>query len=159
GARPHPENAGAPRQQQDADGADPRHQPEDPPQQAPPVRSLTMRLGIRAKEAVAVTVLTFVMVAATTIIHLSQLSRVVVQEASRQAARVARQISAQTSRALARAPGAAPLETLRGDRELRGLLEASVGYSPSLLFALVADPGERAILHSDPSQEGAPAAR
>ena len=117
-----------------------------------------MRLGIRAKEAVAVTLLTFLIVAATTVIHLSQLSRVVVQEASRQADLVARQIYAQTSRALSRAPGTAPLEALRRDPELQSLLDASVGYSPYLLFALIADRVGKIILHTERGQEGAPAA-
>src|SRR6266851_442833 len=117
-----------------------------------------MRLGIRVKEAVAVTLLTFLIVAATTAIHLSQLSRVVVQEASRQADLVARQIYAQTSRALSRAPGTDPLETLRRDRELRSLLDASVGYSPYLLFALIADPVGKTVLHTEGKQEGVPAA-
>jgi hypothetical protein len=97
-------------------------------------------------------------VAATTAIHLSQLSRVVVQESSRQADLVARQIYAQTSRALSRAPGAAPLEALRGDRDLRSLLDASVGYSPYLLFALIADRAGQTILHTERGQEDAPAA-
>ena len=48
-----------------------------------------MRLGIRGKEAVAVTLLALLIVATTTLIHLSQLSRVVVQEALRQAELVA----------------------------------------------------------------------
>jgi len=117
-----------------------------------------MRLGIRVKEAVAVTLLTFLIVAATTAIHLSQLSRVVVQEASRQADLVARQIYAQTSRALSRAPGTDPLEALRRDRELRSLLDASVGYSPYLLFALIADPAGKTVLHTEGKQEGVPAA-
>jgi signal transduction histidine kinase len=117
-----------------------------------------MRVGIRIKEAVAVTLLTFMIVAATTAIHLSQLSRVVVQESLRQADLVARQIYAQTSRALSRAPGTAPLEALRGDRDLRSLLDASVGYSPYLLFALIADRMGQTILHTERDQEDAPAA-
>ncbi len=116
-----------------------------------------MRLGIRTKEAVAVTLLTFLIVATTTLIHLSQISRVVVHEASRQADLVAKQIYAQTSRALSRAPGANPLETLRRDRELRHLLDASVGYSPHLLFALIADRAGKTILHTERGKEGAAA--
>ncbi|HEV8440617.1 MAG TPA: ATP-binding protein [Methylomirabilota bacterium] len=114
-----------------------------------------MRLGIRIKEAVVVTLLTFLIVATTSLIHLSQLSRVVAQEASRQADLVAKQIYAQTSRALSRAPRANPVEVLRRDRELRGLLDASVGYSPHLLFALIADHTGKTILHTEREKEGA----
>ena len=113
-----------------------------------------MRLGIRTKEAVALTLLTSLVVAATTLIYLSQLSRVVVQEASRQAELISRQIYAQTSRALSRAPGSRPQEALRRDRELRGLLDASVGYSPDLLYALIADRAGRTILHTEHAKEG-----
>ena len=38
-----------------------------------------MRFGIRSKDAVAVTLLTFLVVATTTMVHISQLTRVVVQ--------------------------------------------------------------------------------
>src|SRR6266545_1114770 len=114
----------------------------------------SMRLGIRTKEAVALTLLTSLVVAATTLIYLSQLSRVVVQEASRQAELISRQIYAQTSRALSRAPGSRPQEALRRDRELRGLLDASVGYSPDLLYALIADRAGRTILHTEHAKEG-----
>ncbi len=98
-----------------------------------------MRLGIRIKEALAVTLLALLIVATTTVIHLSQLSRVVVAEALHQAQLISRQIYAQTSQALARNPRVQPLEALKGDRELRGLLDASVGYSPDLVYALIAD--------------------
>ena len=116
-----------------------------------------MRFGIRIQEALAVTVLTLVIVLTATLIHLSQLSRVVVQEASRQADLVSKQIYAQSSRAVSRAGGANPLEVLRRDRELRSLLDASVGYSPHLLFALIADPSGNIVLHTERDKEGAPA--
>ena len=67
-----------------------------------------MRFGIRSKDAVAVTLLTFLVVATTTMVHISQLTRVVVQEASGQAQLVAKQIYAQIGQALTRAPGRPP---------------------------------------------------
>lgn len=114
-----------------------------------------MRFGLKTKEALAVTLLTFLVVATTTVIHLVQLTRVVVQEAARQADLIARQIYAQTGRSLARAQGGNPRQVLRGDRDLRSLLEASVGYSPHLLYALIADRDGRGILHSERAKEGA----
>lgn len=113
-----------------------------------------MRFGIRGKEAVVITLLTFLVVATTTFIHLSQLSRVVVQEALRQAQLIARQMYAQSSRSLSNAPGRNPSEALRSDRELRSLLEASVGYSPHLLYALIADQKGTMIFHSERLREG-----
>ncbi len=114
-----------------------------------------MRLGIRGKEAVAVTLLALLIVATTTLIHLSQLSRVVVQEALRQAELISRQIYAQTSRTLARTPASHPQEALKRDPELRALLEASVGYSPHLVYALITDHTGRTILHTEREKEGA----
>src|SRR5262252_3016408 len=115
-----------------------------------------MRFGIRTQEMVAVTALTFVIVLTATIIHLAQLSRVVVQEASRQADLVTKQIYAQASRALSRAAGRDPIEVLKVDRDLRSLLDASVGYSPHLLFALIADRSGQVILHTERDKEGTP---
>ena len=113
-----------------------------------------MRVGIRTKEAVAVTVFTFLVVAIAALFHLAQLSRVVVQEVSRQGDLVAKQVYAQTSRALSRAPRASPADALRRDKELRSLLDASVGYSPHLIYALIADRTGKAILHTERAKEG-----
>ena len=114
-----------------------------------------MRLGIRGKEATVVTLLALLIVATTTVIHLSQLSRVVVAEALRQADLISRQIYAQTRQTLARNPSRHPVEALTSDLELRGLLEASVGYSPDLVYALIADRMGRTILHTEHVKEGA----
>jgi signal transduction histidine kinase len=112
-----------------------------------------MQLGIRIKEALAVTLLAFLIVATTTVIHLSQLSRVVVAEALHEAQLISRQIYAQTSQTLARNARAEPLEALKGDRELRGLVDASVGYSPDLVYALIADRLGRPVLHTEHAKE------
>jgi signal transduction histidine kinase len=113
-----------------------------------------MRFGIKAREAGAITLLTFLVVATTTVVHLSQLTRVVVQEAARQAELIARQIYAQSSRSLSRARGGNPKDVLRKDRELRSLLDSSVGYSPHLLYALITDVSGRVILHTERDKEG-----
>lgn len=112
-----------------------------------------MRFGLKTKEAFAITLLTFLVVATTTLIHLSQLTRVVVQEALRQAELIAKQIYAQSSRSLSQG-GGNPWEILRRDRDLRNLLDASVGYSPHLLYALIANQKGRTILHSEREKEG-----
>ncbi len=48
---------------------------------------------------------------------------------------------------------------LRTDRELRSLVDASVGYAPWLLYALIADQTGTAVVHSDPKREGKEAPR
>ena len=114
------------------------------------------RLGVRGREALVVSLLTLLVVSTATAIHLSQLSRVVVQEAVKQAELIAKQIYAQTSRALQRTPGAEPLAALRDDPELRSFLDASVGYAPHLLYALVTDHTGTVLLHTERQKEGKP---
>jgi len=116
-----------------------------------------MRLGVRLREAVAVTLLTFLVVATTTLTHLSHLSLVVTREADRLAELIARQIYAQSRQAIAAAPSDDPRDVLRRDREVRNLLDASVGYSPQLVYALVADETGRTLLHTERDKEGLPA--
>src|ERR1700730_3811938 len=113
-----------------------------------------MRLGIRGREALVVSLLTLLVVATATAIHLSQVSRVVVQEAVKQAEVIAKQIYAQSGRALQRAPGADPLDALRDDPELRSFLDASVGYSPPLLYALISEATGTVLLHTERRKEG-----
>ena len=115
-----------------------------------------LRLGVRGREALVVSLLTLLVVSTATAIHLSQLSRVVVQEAVKQAELIAKQIYAQTSRALQRTPGADPLAALRDDPELRSFLDASVGYSPHLVYALVTDHTGTVLLHTERQKEGKP---
>ena len=76
------------------------------------------------------------------------------QGAINQAELVAQQIYAQNRRALARAPVKDPWEVLRGDRELRSLLDDSVGYSTGILYVLLADPTNTIVLHSEARKEG-----
>ena len=115
-----------------------------------------MRLGVRGREALVVSLLTLLVVATATAIHLSQVSRVVVQEAVKQAELIAKQIYAQSGRALQRAPTADPLEALRQDPELRSFLDSSVGYSPHLLYALISDSTGTVLLHTERQKEGQP---
>ena len=117
-----------------------------------------MRLGVRGREALVVSLLTLLVVATATAIHLSQVSRVVVQEAVKQAELIAKQIYAQSGRVLQRASGGDPLEALRQDPELRSFLDSSVGYSPHLLYALISDAQGTVVLHTERRKEGQPAA-
>lgn len=113
-----------------------------------------MRLGIRAREIVAITLLTLLVVASTTATYLVRLSRVVVEGAIEQVELTARQIYAQSRRALARAADTDPRIALRQDADLRALVDQSVGHSPHLLYAMIADRDGVALLHSEPAKEG-----
>jgi len=115
---------------------------------------MRLRLGIRLKEAVAVSLVALTLVAVTTAVHLAQLTRVVVEEAGRQVQLVARQIYAQSSRSILRGSRRDPRELLRRDGELRGFFDASVGYSPHLLYVLITDRAGRVIVHTERAREG-----
>ena len=115
-------------------------------------------LGIRFKEAVAVSLVSLTLVGVTTAVHLSQLTRVVVEEAGRQAQLVARQIFAQSGRSILRGSSRDPKELLRRDGELRGFLDASVGYSPHLLYVMIVDRDGRILVHTERPREGTIAA-
>jgi diguanylate cyclase (GGDEF)-like protein len=114
-------------------------------------------LGLRAKDALSIILLTFLVVATTTAIHLSQLTRIIVQDVSSQTGLIAKQIYAQTRRSLSTAGRGNPREVLRRDRDLRSLLDASVGYSPYLVYALISDREGKVVLHTEREKEGSEA--
>jgi PAS domain S-box-containing protein len=118
-----------------------------------------VRLGVRTKEAIAITLLTFLVAATTSLVHMAQLSRVVVEEEARQADLIARQVSAQANRALASARGRDPRRILRQSPELRSLLDVTVGISPHLLDAMIVDRDGVVVAHSEPAKEAALAPR
>src|SRR5262245_13005765 len=118
----------------------------------PPRRRIS--LSVRGRMLVSLGGLTLCVVTLTTLIHLYHAREIVWEATLREAELVARQIYSQTAHGLSRAPGGDPWQTLKGDRELRSLLDASVGHAPWLLYAVIADTDGIARLHSDPQQEG-----
>jgi signal transduction histidine kinase/HAMP domain-containing protein len=122
--------------------------------QAQAETSPTRTLSLRTREILAVTVLTLCVIVLTTVMHLYHTQRIVLNATRSQAEFVARQIYFQSAHALSRQPGHDPRAVLAQDAELRALLEASVGYDPSLLYALIADEQGVAIIHTDRRREG-----
>jgi PAS domain S-box-containing protein len=116
-----------------------------------------MRVGIRTRQALAVTLLAFVVAATASLVHLAQLSRVVVEEDARQADLIARQISAQAGRVLRAAPARGAWPALQQSAELRNLIDASLGISPHLLDVMIVDERGHAIIHGERGKEGMPA--
>lgn len=113
-----------------------------------------MPFGLKAKETLAVTLFTLLVVAATSLVYLSQVARVTVEQALGQADLVAKQIYAQSRLALARDQGRPPWSALVNDRDLRSILEASLGYSPHLLYVLIADETGQVLVHGERAKEG-----
>lgn len=110
-----------------------------------------MRLNVKGKEALGVTVLTLVVVVGSTFLNLSQLSNVIVQETSEQVSLIKRQIFEYSKRVVlnTQSPDTHPVVLLATNQELKKFLEASVGYSPHLLYALIVDPQGKTLLHSE----------
>lgn len=98
--------------------------------------------------------LTALVVAATTLVHHAHVRRVVLQDAAGQAQLVARQVFDVIWRALGESAGRDPAEVVRGDQDLRALVNASVAYAPHLLSVSVIGPAGRALVASDVRHEG-----
>src|SRR5574337_922566 len=87
-----------------------------------------MALGIRGKEILGISLLVFLIVSLTLVVHLSTTTRLVVQHAAEKGNLQAQQIFSGSTRVMSRARGSRPEEALRRDRELRALLDAAIGY-------------------------------
>lgn len=110
-----------------------------------------MRLNVKGKEALGVTVITLVVVVGSTFLNLSQLSSVIVQETLEQVSLIKRQIFEQSKRVVlnAQPSNLHPIALLAANQELKKFLEASVGYSPHLLYAMIVDTQGTTVLHSE----------
>lgn len=111
-------------------------------------------LPLRAREAIALAVLTLSVVALTTAVHLYHVRQILWTTTLREGDLVARQIYSQSARALSRRTTLSPRTVLSRDTDVRATLDASVGYAPWLLYAVIADDQGVAIVHSDPKREG-----
>lgn len=116
-----------------------------------------MTLGIRGKEVLGISLLVFLIVAVASIVHLSTTTRLVLKDAAEKGTFQAQQIFSGATRAVAKARRTLPEAALRRDRELRALLEASIGYSPHLVYAMITDRSGKILVHSERSREGQPA--
>jgi PAS domain S-box-containing protein len=109
-----------------------------------------MRLGIKGKQVLGVTSLVGVVVVVLSVLHLSTLARVSLEESRARAELLANAIFHRAREVvddgdLARA--------LREDSGLRSILESSL-YSKNLIFAAIADVHDTAIVHADRSLHG-----
>lgn len=116
------------------------------------------RFSLKFKEAFGVTVLIFLIVAITTVIHLSKLTHVFLKETDRQIALIEKQIFAQVRQSLSVKAEESKGQAIKPNPDLRSLVDASVGYSPHLLYAMLVDPQNMIILHTQEDQEGRVAA-
>lgn len=113
-----------------------------------------MALGIRGKEVLGISLLVLLIVSITTVVHLSTTTRLLLQDAAEKGTVQAQQIFSGSTRAVTRARGSRPENALRRNRELRALLDSSIGYSPHLVYAMITDRSNRILVHNERSREG-----
>ena len=112
-----------------------------------------MRLGIKGKQVLGVTSIVGAVVVALSVLHLSRLARISLDESRARADAVAETIS-HRAREVAIDPNN-PYKALHDDPGLRSILESSL-YSKNVMFAALADVHGMAVMHADPSLEGQP---
>jgi PAS domain S-box-containing protein len=127
--------------------------PAQPVTEGEPVRPWR-GLGLRAREVLAVSLLTFLVVATTTLLNISYLTGRTLEETYRHGELLTRQIYGLSASTLLRGPEVDPARALAEDRELRDFLNLAVQYSPQVLYIAITDPSGRAILHTNPQRQG-----
>lgn len=111
-------------------------------------------LGLRTREVLVVSLLTFLVVATTTLLNVSYLTHRTLEETYRHGELLTRQIYGLSARSLLRASALEPARALAEDRELRDFVNLAVQYSSQVLYMAITDRSGRAILHTDPQKEG-----
>jgi signal transduction histidine kinase len=110
-----------------------------------------MRLGIKGKQVLGVTSIVGAAVVVLSLLHLSRLARVSIDESVARAELLSHAIF-QRARDLV-VDDSDPFKALRGDPGLRSILESSL-YSKNVTFAAIVDTHDVAVAHADPMLEG-----
>ncbi len=112
-----------------------------------------MRLGIKGKQVVGVTSIVVTVVVVLSVLHLSRLARVSLDESNARAELLANAIYHRAQQVVV--GGADPLAALRADPGLRSILESSL-YSKNVMYAALVDADGVAVAHADRTLEGKP---
>jgi signal transduction histidine kinase len=110
-----------------------------------------MRLGIKGKQVLGVTSIVGAVVVALSLMHLSRLASVSLDESRARAELLSHAIFQRAFELVA--DGGDPFKGVRGDPGLRSILESSL-YSKNVTFAAIVDARGVAVVHADPSLEG-----
>jgi signal transduction histidine kinase len=126
-----------------------------------------MKVSLKSKLTALISVLVLLVVLATSSLYLSSLTRQTLEEVGSRGKNVAEVTYHQARSVLAQThipPGVDPnnpeqiqsvvQKTLAGDPGLNSLIEAEVGYSPTIYYVAVTDAAGTVIVHSDPDQVG-----
>jgi signal transduction histidine kinase len=112
-----------------------------------------MRLGIKGKQVLGVTSIVGAVVVVLSLVYVSRLGRVSVEESRARAEMLSKAIYHRAREVVA--TGSDPYVALRDDPGLRAILESSL-YSKNVTFAAIVDTRDVAIAHADRSVEGQP---
>jgi signal transduction histidine kinase len=110
-----------------------------------------MRLGIKGKQVLGVTIIVGTMVLLLSVMHLAQLARISLAESRGRADLISKAVYQRAREVVAGAQVAD--DALRADSGLRSILQSSL-YSKNVTYAAIVDASGRTIAHADPSQEG-----
>jgi signal transduction histidine kinase len=111
-----------------------------------------MRLGIKGKQVLGVTAIVGTVVVILSVVQLSQLASVSLDETRARAELLANAIYHRAQK-VGVGVSAEPLANLRDDPGLRSILESTL-YSKNVTFAALVDIGDVAVAHADRSLEG-----
>jgi signal transduction histidine kinase len=110
-----------------------------------------VRLGIKGKQVLGVTLIVGAVAAGLSLMHLARLARVSLDESKSRAELVGKAIFHRAFQAVQDARD--PVQALKHDPGLRSILESSV-YAKNVVFAAIVDTTGVAVVHAFPSQEG-----
>ena len=111
-----------------------------------------MRLSFKARQVAGVAAIVAVAVLALSIMHLTGLARVRLEESQSRGELLAHTIFQTTNDVVQR--GGDPYVALRQDPGIRALLQAAIAYSKNVTYAAIVDSTGVAIAHAFPTQEG-----
>ena len=112
-------------------------------------------MGFREKQIATLTLVAGAVAVATSLVNAASLARLSVSETNNRLELLASTFYHQASRVIREPAGGDLRSVLATDASLRNFADAIVGYSPTTLYVTITDPRGVAILHSDPSREGA----
>ncbi len=110
-----------------------------------------MRLGIKAKQVAGVTSIVGLAVVVLSLIHLSSLAHISLEESRARGELLANAIYHRAREVVGERGN--PYEALRKDAGLRSILESSI-YSKNVTYAAILDASGVAVAHTDPGREG-----
>ena len=112
-----------------------------------------MRLGIKGKQVLGVTIIVGAVVVVLSLMHLAGLATVSLDESRARAELLANAIYHRAREVVV--DDADPYQALHADPGLRSILEASL-YDNNVTFAAIVDADGNAVVHAEPSLEGQP---